>query len=182
MCQAIRQTVVGWREFALVEMFGGPLAFDVSAPALGFQHAGFYFAGARTGLTALFLEGLFAAGLFFASAVVQRLQETFAGKLAVLKLGAGVLDGDEDASRQVAQGDFGGGFVDVLPARARRAIKAFFEFSVVELSEGHVEAGSASAYFGACKRATVGCSKRVGSAAEKEAGGTGEKGVMSKRD
>ena len=60
----------------------------------------------------------------FGDAAVNGGEETFAGKGSVLELGTGVLDGHGDAGGEVAQGDFGGGLVDVLATRTFNVVIA----------------------------------------------------------
>ena len=87
------------------------------------------FDSGRAGAFAAAFEFAFLEGFFFGSfcAGAQGFGEAFAGEGAVLGLGTGVLDGDGDAGRNVAEGDFGGDFVDVLATGTRGAVEVFFK-------------------------------------------------------
>ena len=87
------------------------------------------FDGGRARAFAAAFEFAFLDGFFFGSfgAGAQGFGEAFAGEGAVLGLGTGVLDGDDYASRDVPQRDFGGDFVDVLAAGTGGAVEMFFE-------------------------------------------------------
>ena len=102
-------------------------AFDGAAVFFVGEDAAFDGGGARAFAAAF--EFAFLDGFFFGSfcAGAQGFSEAFAGEGAVLGLGTGVLDGDDYAGRDVAQGDFGGDFVDVLAARTGGAVEVFFE-------------------------------------------------------
>lgn len=91
------------------------------------EDAAFDGGGARAFAAAF--EFAFLDGFFFSSfgASAQGFGEAFTGEGAILGLGACVLDGDGDAGRDVAEGDFGGDFVDVLAAGTGGAVEVFFE-------------------------------------------------------
>jgi hypothetical protein len=100
--------------------------------AFVFEDAAFEAGGAR-GFAAAF-EFFFCDGFFFGAVFVeaQGFGKAVAGKDAVARLGTGVLNGDGDAGGDVAQGDFSGDFVDVLPARAGGTVEVFGEVGVPE--------------------------------------------------
>jgi hypothetical protein len=116
----------------LLKVFSRAFAFQGTAAFFVLKNAGFDAGGAFSFLAASALDFGGSSLLTFSHSIIQRLQETFASELAVLELGARILDGDEDAGGQMAQNYFGGGFVDVLSARSRRAFEGFFEFRLVQ--------------------------------------------------
>ena len=104
-----------------------PGAFEGGTTFFVFEDAAFY--GGWAGAFAAAFEFSFLDGFFFGlfRARTEGFGQALAGESAVLGLRARVLDGDGDAGGDVAEGDFGGDFVDVLAAGAGGAVEVFFE-------------------------------------------------------
>ena len=139
-----------WKSVAYSESLGGDTIVDEIAPGLRsifqmvtrtfertatafvFEHAAFDGRRARSFSAAFqfsFLNGFF-SGLLFPRA--ERLGQTFARQRAILRLRTRVLNGDDDAGRNVTQRYFRGDLIDVLPARSGGSIELFFEFRFLE--------------------------------------------------
>lgn len=67
---------------------------------------------------------------------LQRFDKALARQFSVTRLGTGVLHCHSDASRSMSKGDRGGDLVYVLPARPRRAGKAFLHVFDLEAEPG----------------------------------------------
>ena len=92
------------------------------------EDAAFYGGGAGTFAAAF--EFAFGDGSFFGffGPSPEGFGDALAGEIPIAGLGTGILNGDGDAGGDVAEGDFGGDFVDVLTAGAGGTIEVFFEF------------------------------------------------------
>ena len=106
----------GW---ALRILDPAALFLDGGPPVFGFEDSLLHRPGPFRLLPPLLLPIVAGLQHRFSFLFLNRPEQAFAGELAVGGLGTGLLDGDGDASGEMAEGDAGGDFVDVLSSGPR---------------------------------------------------------------
>jgi len=114
----------------IVKMSAAKLLFR-RLPRLVFQNPILHSARAFGVLSAELFAGMLGGGGGLAFALLKRAEQSFAGKLTVRRLRAGILHGDAQVRRQMPQRDPRRDLVDVLAARARGMAERFLKLGFV---------------------------------------------------
>jgi hypothetical protein len=112
------------------------LLFDARTVVLVFEDATLDAGGARRVAATLLLAGVPRGGDGLTLPFLEGREQAFAGKLAIRGLRPGILDGDGQAGRAMAQRDAGRDLVDVLSARTGGAGEMLLEVGFVEMRGG----------------------------------------------
>ena len=112
------------------------LLFDAGTVVLVFEDAPLDAGWPRRVAATLLLAGVAFGGGGFAFAFLERDKEAFAGELTIGELRPGILDGDGDVGRDMAERDAGGNLVDVLSAGTGGAGEMLLEVGFVEMGRG----------------------------------------------